>query len=486
MATLDFADPAAPASVNGVSLLTRAGVPKSRYTFEEKLQMLGCTEEQLQSFADLFAPRKFHYAITRARSGNPRDWSGGHGALTLDQVARHLLGDRLPGLNPQWVAPRSWDWTLFVAIDVDQRGDPEEFVSRCRKLEDALSLLDVPPEARLVVPTPSGGRHYYFFTAARIRTAEIAPTLAEVGIFARKSKFEIFPSPSQGLRLPFGHIPGNPHTPDEWLLFLARYRSGALPTVNWEQCKHLARQHLRSRGVQRHLFPDEPKEKEPEQRPPAPSGKRRLLAETAGRTVHLGATKRAQEQVSRYEELVMKQVRCPAEMKELWALGIREAGTRHEAVLRLVWNFIFVRGCGEEEAVAEITDWTYRTGKHTSKDVRADLERGGSRVEDDVRDLVRRFARLREEGGRGSGNHFGEAEVEAIRAATKGLERQLAQTRGQFLLEFLRFAKNHGRPVEGGGKARRRCVASSGSGRAAAACATRRTWTGHLKQVSWR
>jgi hypothetical protein len=254
--------------INGVPLLTRAGVPKSRYFFEEKLRILGCTEGQLRAFADLFAPRKFDYAVTRARSGNPRDWSGGRGPLTLDRVARHLLGARLPGVNPQWVAPRGWDWTLFVAVDVDNRGGTEEFLSRCRKLETAFAALEIPPESRLVVPTPSGGRHYYFFTSARIRTAEIAPTLALAGIVARKGKFEIFPSPTQGLRLPFGHIPGNPHAPEEWLSFLARYRGGALPSVNWEQCKHLARVQARRRSNQRHLFPEEPDEQEPRNRTP--------------------------------------------------------------------------------------------------------------------------------------------------------------------------------------------------------------------------
>ncbi|MHB1422845.1 MAG: hypothetical protein ACYC3I_06565 [Gemmataceae bacterium] len=223
------ADGPVPARINGVSLLTRAGVPKSRYTFDEKLRLLGCTEEQIQAFADLFVPRKFDYALTRARSANPPNWSGGRGPLTLDRVARHLLGARLPGLNPQWVAPRGWDWTLFVAVDVDRRGDPDEFLRRCQKLEEALAVLEVTLESLLVVPTPSGGRHYYFFTAARIRTAEIAPTLAKVGIVVRKGKFELFPSPSQGLRLPFGHIPDNPHAPNEWLHFLARYRTGALP-----------------------------------------------------------------------------------------------------------------------------------------------------------------------------------------------------------------------------------------------------------------
>jgi hypothetical protein len=449
--TAALVGPVAPSVINGVDLLTRAGVPKSRYTFAEKLRLLGCSEEQLQAFADLFAPRKFDYAVTRARSGNPRDWSGGRGPLTLDRVARHLLGARLPGVNPQWVAPRGWDWTLFVAVDVDNRGGTEEFLFRCRKLEAALAALEVPPEARLVVPTPSGGLHYYFFTSARIRTAEIAPTLALAGILARKGKFEIFPSPTQGLRLPFGHIQGHPHAPEEWLSFLARYRSGALPTVNWEECKHLAKvQAAGPRGNQRHLFPEEPDEVEPQKRTPAPDGAPPRATRAEPKRAGPGMPKRERQRDLRYEELVTTPVRSPADMEELWALGIREAGTRHEAVLRLAWNFIFVRGCEEDEAVEEISAWAYRTGEFSSKDVRADLEGGGNRVEEDVRDLVRRFARLRDEGGHRTGGRFAEAEVNAIHRATAGLTPRLSRFRGRFLLEFLRFAKSHGRTVEGG------------------------------------
>jgi len=444
------ADDSPDARISGVQLLTRAGIPKSRYTFEEKLRILGCTEEQLRAFADLLAPRKFDYAVTRARSGNPRDWSGGRGALTLDRVARHLLGARLPGVNPQWIAPRGWDWTLFAAVDVDNRGGTEEFLSRCRKLEAALVALEIPPESRLVIPTPSGGRHYYFFTSARIRTAEIARTLAQAGIVARKGKFEIFPSPTQGLRLPFGHIPGHPHAPEEWLSFLARYRSGAMPTVNWERCKHLARVQTGPHGNQRHLFPEELDEEELQNKTPAPEIAPPQAAGTAPRRVCLGMPKRERQRDSRYEELVTRPVRSPADIEELWELGIREAGTRHEAVLRLAWNFIFVRGCEEDEAVKEISAWAYRTGEFSSKDVRADLEGGGNRVEEDIRGLVRRFTRLRDEGGHRAGGRFAEAEVNTIRQATADLDPRLTRLRGRFLLEFLRFAKSHGRTVEGG------------------------------------
>ncbi|MCI0460822.1 MAG: hypothetical protein L0Z62_28065 [Gemmataceae bacterium] len=255
--------------------------------------------------------------------------------LTLDRIARHLLGDRLPGLSPQWVAPRGWDWTLFVAIDVDRRGDSQDFLRRCRQVEEALTLLDVPPEARLVVPMPSGGRHYYFFPSTRVRTEEIAPTLARVGIIAHKGKFELFPSPTQGLRMPFGHIPGQPHAPGEWLCFIDRYRQGAFPMVNWERCKQLAKRHAATHGGQGLLFHDDNDEPVALAEPRQPSRRGSQVVERKEKKVPFGVPKAVRQAVQPYEELLARPVRNPGDIEELLDLGIRTEGTRHEAVKRL-------------------------------------------------------------------------------------------------------------------------------------------------------
>lgn len=441
-------------SINGVSLYTRKGEPKRRYSESERRQCLGCSEEQLRAYFDLFAPRRMDFAVTRAGSGDPRDWTGGRGMLTLDRVARHLVGARLPGVYPQWVAPRGWDWTLFAAIDVDCRGDPQEFLGRCLRLEAALALLDVPPEARLVVPTPSGGRHYYFFTTQRIRTAEIAPTLAKVGIIARKGRFEIFPSTTQGLRLPFGHVPGGPHRPDEWLQFIYAYQRGAFPTVNWEFCKHLARQHAGTRGGQRLLFPndpDEPPEPADELEPPGPA---RPQVVGRGRPLIMGLPRERRPDGRQYEGLAAGAIQNSGDIRELWKLGIQEEGTRHEAVKQLAWHFVFARGYAEEEATSVISDWAYRTGERTSKDVRADIARGTRKVEEDVGDLVRYFVRLREEGEHAPGSAFAAAELDAIRKATESLPSGQRLARARFLLEFLRFGKSHGEPTPDGWQCR--------------------------------
>ncbi|MCI0464328.1 MAG: hypothetical protein L0Z62_45925 [Gemmataceae bacterium] len=453
-ASADLSSTHTPRSINGVPLFTGKGVAKSRYTLAEKLRLLGCTQDELSAFADLFAPRKSDFAVTRAKSGDPRDWTGGRGTLTLDRVARHLLGDRLPGLNSQWVAPRGWDWTRFVAIDVDRRGDIRDFVRRCRRVEEALTLLDVSPEARLVVPTPSGGRHYYFFTSQRIRTEEISPTLARVGIIARKGRFELFPSRTQGLRMPFGHIPEQPHAPSEWLRFIERYQQGRLPMVNWEMCKQLAKRHVATRGGQGLLFHDDNDEPVAPAEPPQTPRRASTAVERKEKHVPLGVPKAVRQAVQQYEELLGRPVRNPGEIEELLDLGIRSEGTRHEAIKRLAWHFVFVRGCGEEEATREITAWAYQTGEHTSKDVQSDLSRGTHKVEWDVSELVRHFLRLREETDRSAVPAFAAVEVESIHEATAGLPEREQLARGRFLLEFLRFAKSHGRPAPDGWECR--------------------------------
>lgn len=429
-----------PANINGVSLFNRKGEPKSRYSWKDKLQMLGATEDIIFAYADLFAPRKTHFSIRRASDIDMGRWFEGRGEVTDDLIAWHLLGARVPGRHPLWLAPRAWDWTRFVAIDVDRRSDEADFHRRCARVEESFRFLGVPPEAWLVVPTPSGGRHYYFFTTDKIRTADIAPTMAKIGITACKGKVEIFPSTSNGLRLPFGHIPNRDHGPDEWIRFIEKHRSGRLPLVNWEMCKHMAKRHALDRRKQLPIFPPEPDglaDPEPrrlQQRPKAPRPER---------LVHLGLSKADRQKAQRYEALLARPVESPAEIEDLLELGIRTEGSRHEAIMRLAWNFIFVRGSSEEDAAREITEWAYRTGDGISKDVQADVTNGGHKVEDDVKDLVNHFGRLRDR-AHGSPCLFADAEVAAIQRATASLEPRLRFSRGRFLLEFLRFAKTHG------------------------------------------
>lgn len=62
-------------SINGVRLLTKAGIPKSRYSRKELLQVLGGSETDLATFLEIFAPRRPFYAVTRTNSDDPRAWT---------------------------------------------------------------------------------------------------------------------------------------------------------------------------------------------------------------------------------------------------------------------------------------------------------------------------------------------------------------------------------------------------------------------------
>jgi hypothetical protein len=447
-----------PRVINGVLLLTRGGTPKTRYSPAEQARILGGTPADLAAFADLFAPRRTDYSVTRPRSGDPRDWTAGRGRLSDGRIVRHLLGARLPGRPPQWVALRAWDWTRFVAIDVDLRGDRADFDRRCAEVETALDRLGVPPESRLVTATPSGGRHYFFFPNGRIRTAEITPTLALVGIAASKGRYEVFPSTSHAIRLPFGHMPGRPHDPDAWIRFV---RSPP-PGVNWEECKRRAAEYARAsrRSV------------------PAPASecrsavaKSRQGLRSASHNRAIGLPKQVRDKVRRYRELLGRPIGSQAEAEELWRLGILEPGTRHEALLRVTWHFVFVRGADENEAAEAVTEWAYRTGATTSEDVRRDLARGTRRVEADVREMVRHFVRLRAEQGIFACPRLAAAEVAHLAAAVAPLPLRDRRLHGRFLLEFLHFAKSRGREVPGGWECQ---IAAAGVMRTWPGCSGRR------------
>ena len=119
--------------MNGVSLVRRDGQPKTRYADAERLQILEATEQDLEATIDLFCPGRPLYAITRAHTSDPRDWTTARGRLRNREVLRHLdPRPDIPGSSPRWVAPIAWEYTHWVGIDVDFRGNQSDFRRRCR------------------------------------------------------------------------------------------------------------------------------------------------------------------------------------------------------------------------------------------------------------------------------------------------------------------------------------------------------------------
>ena len=213
-----------PSAINGVSLLTRAGKHKSRYSDEERLLILGAKKSDLDATIKLFCPDRPLYAATRRDSDDPRAWTTPRGRLSDSDVLRHLTGNLTPTINPRWIAPHSWEATRWIGIDVDYRGDRDDFKRRCELVIRALGTLGVPEHALLKSVTPSGGRHYRFFTTKKVRVRDIPQVMRMVGLNEMPGQIEIFPKLNKGMRLPFGYIPGQEHAPRKWLRFIRAYR----------------------------------------------------------------------------------------------------------------------------------------------------------------------------------------------------------------------------------------------------------------------
>lgn len=447
------AEPTIPAFINGVSLHRRDGQPRHNFSPRERLAILGGDENDLDAFGRVFARRRSPYIVRRSKSGTASEWVTSQGSLTNDLIVRHLLTDRLPRPAILWVGTRAWETTRYVVIDVDfkqtlEEGDDsgrrKDFDDRCRRLEEALYRLGIPRSHWLLQDTPSGGRHYYFFLYDPIPTSDIRPVFELVGLTHEPGRFEFYPAENQGVRLPFGYVPGKPHDPDAWLRFIRAYESGEFPRANWQACRR------RAEGCAIRRWDAElPQESGIDIQPgPIRRGKKEQSHGRApGPKTPVGAPKEDQLVTERYLELLHKRSLSPADIRELMDCGIRREGTRRVATNRVAWHLLAVRGLLEEEVVNIVTEWVYRTGRHTSKDVQADLASGIRTVALDIRRLVgwlieKRKCRVPQGDGK---YRFAVKEVDAIVEKLRTLSEGLRQERLQFALDFLNFAKQWGK-----------------------------------------
>ena len=431
-----------PQAINGVSLLTRSGKPKSRYSADERLRILGATQADLNATIRLFCPARPLYAATRGKNDDPRDWTTPPGRLPDSEVLRHLIGNLTAEINPRWVAPHSWEATWWIGIDVDFREDRDDFKRRCNFVIEALGKLGVPNEAILKSLTPSGGRHYRFFTTRKVRVTDIPQVMAMVGLHESSGQIEIFPKLNKGMRLPFGYIPGREHDPRKWLRFIRAYRRKKFPRVNWLDCLQRASQHA--------VADPNPDVTRPSVSVPntvSSSGK--VQPRRITRVNRLGIPKRQINNSpgqfkDRYQELLSRPFTNAAEAAELWGLGICSEGTRNEATKRMAWHLLFVRRLPLIEATKLLVEWVYETGSQTSADVRKDCTNGTRNVEDQTRKLVEWMVdnHTTTDSGDRDLTRFSPAELDAIRESLGNA----AQDEALFsvALSFLRFAKLHG------------------------------------------
>lgn len=434
--------------LNGVRLLTRAGKPKSRYSDNERLQILGATQEDLDATVELFCPRGPTYAMTRLGTTDPRDWTTPRGRVSEREVLRHLQGDHIPGHLPRWVAPKSWEVTNWVGIDVDYRGDWTDFRTRCRKVFKALNVLGVTEKRRLVSKTPSGGIHVRFFLTQAIRIAWIPQVLGSVGLHEASGQVELFPRMTKGMRLPFGFVPGKKHEPAEWLNFIRAYQAGEFPLVDWVKCMKRAEKVVEA-NFDNGIVTDTRSTLSIQQ-----SKSNQIAITKKERRTHLGIPKCRQGDGSeksvihkeRYLELLSTPCLSPEAAEEIWQLGIRAKGTRVAATKVLAWHLLRARRLSVSESTSILTRWVYETGAETSKDVRQDIQDGTRKVEAEVSSMIDWFANLDpvQPGFKRTRSTFSASEIdEIIRQVGPGTCRDFLAI-VSFALYFLGFAKLNG------------------------------------------
>lgn len=447
-------------SINGVSVNNKAGKLKSNYTNDQRLQMLGATSEQLQAFIELFCPDRPHYAITRAKSTNPRDWTTPKGRVSETEILNHLLGDLVPGKNPRWVAPRSWDFTRWVGVDVDLRNeDYTDFQHRCKQVRRALKRLGVCNKHLLVSNTPSGGKHYRFFLTHKIRVWEIENIFRNVGIEECSGRFELFPRIKKGMRLPFGYLPGKDSQRKAWLKFICRYQNGEVPLVDWRICAAKSERHLELHGPRVTSSPQATiasparpvVQKNRSLRKPAPT----IFGVPKSKQLQTSAALTTDQ--DEYIRLLSKSPSdfTAADARRIWELGILVPGTRVDATKKMAWHLCYRNRLAPKDALRLLVDWVYQSGAQTSQEVQQDLAERTRKVEQQTRKIVAWMVEHPPTQHTKTENHslFHEAEVDQVSKCLQFADPQSREELLEFALNFLRYAKLHGEATSEGWEA---------------------------------
>jgi hypothetical protein len=456
---------------------------RRRYSWKLKLKILdprarvALTARRLKCFQRLFAFRYTDGIVTRVGQG-PRAWTRLKSRMDIEQVARHLLADRAPGLQPQWVGARSLPHSKWVCLDVDADRTPEQrltdeggdisdlnedelayqiqhlppipsrppFTSRCQQVEAMLAKLGwdcTDPDDVLIQETPRGGRHYYIFFDRPYPLTGYKILFNGTGLKFGKGEIELYPSETQGLRLPFGHLPGRPRDPRTWIDFTDRYRSGQIRQHNLKRI--LASRTKHHRRVRKPNAPAPTANQAPTR--PHPGTPRRL--QTPSPAPITGA-------VNRYRELTDRGPKSVQEAEELLQLGILIPGTRTAALKHLAAHLIWFKQLAPEAAAQQLAVWALNP-RHDSKDIQDDLRHGTSTVADHIHRMCQWYAAHRDASRSSTPGRqltksttaiFTADEIEAIRGYLATLPVEDRRHQAEFYLHFLAFAKRHGRPAQ--------------------------------------
>jgi hypothetical protein len=411
--------------------------PEGRQTrrAEARWKRLGADPEDFNAFTDLFARRRSPFIRQASGAG----WQSVPHMLTDDLIVQHLLADEIPGKPPIWIGTRSFETTKFAAVDIDSRGDAADFVRRCDLCESVLYALGIPRRAWLVRNSPSGGRHYYIFFRQPVYVSQLPELFRIAGLKLQAGKFEVYPSESQGFRLPFGHDPSGKSSLT-WQEFIRRYRSGKIRRVcwatMWRRAYNLAQrprvpavdcaEHSHSSSVRGQTILGVPRRLRTSDHQAVPTARGEFLSSRPN-IPNSGHRSRAPD------------------ISAIWSAGITEVGTRVSITKRLAWHLVFAKRMPESEVLALLLPWIYKTGKGTSKTVSADLEKGTRHAEQQTREIVRWFVQRRIENPQATGLRFTQTEIETFVRATEVLPPSEKSRHFRFALDFCAFAKSTGK-----------------------------------------
>jgi hypothetical protein len=270
-----------------------------------------------------------------------------------------------------------------------------------------------------------------------------------VGITETSGQIEIFPKQKKGMRLPFGCLPGKQHDGTRFLKFIRAFREREYWLVDWSDClRRAAKIHAAAErqwyeaASAKNARQHRPLNQEPvHQKPSTPATARPFIMGVPKRFKKLGITHTPRHE-SRYAELLSRPVSSQAEANELWTLGILMEGTRNEVTKRLAWHLLIARKMSVADATKILTEWVYRTGRNTSKDVREDNRRGTRLVAKEVARIVQWTASRSETAPGQDRTCVSKAEADAI---VKHLGPRARDQRLLLVaLHFLRFAKLKG------------------------------------------
>ena len=451
---------------HGCRRVSEAG-RKRKVSWDEKLRVLGQGAppaqvlHRLETYRSLFAYRRFGAIVTKVGQG-PRAWTKLPQPLGLEQIVRHLLADTIPSLTPVWYGARSFESSKWVAVDVDAdrdnslklytldelrclgyRGLPKRnpskpsFAERCVLVERAFRRMGVDPSDPrqvLVLPTPSGGRHYYLFLDAPYLLDQLYLLLNEAGLAHSPGQFEFFPSATKGFRLPFGHIPGRRHDPDAWIQFVDDYDNGRIRRHSLGTLFECLQGH-RAKWAKRRRSP----------KPMRPRSQKHLGRNKTD--LPRGLSKPDPKSEDRYDELLQGGITSADDAQELMGLGIRKTGTRTEVLLLLALHLVWFRRLPAAEAAEQLTQWAMDS-RHNSKDIAEDLARGRRVVGRQIEAMCRWAADKDQNTHTGpylTGPEFSRTEIDSLLPHVESLADEVRWAQAAFLLCLLRFAKRYGR-----------------------------------------